>query len=360
MKIEITRNEFNPLIIPEDIKPTRENFKVDGVFNAGAAKYKDETILLLRVAESVITEDKDQVAVPLLEKQGENYELTIKYFDKNKEKEKLDFSDKRSLWTLRNGSKRITNLTSFSHFRIARSKDGMKFEVEEEPFIFPDGKYESWGIEDPRITFMDDVYYINYTAVSELGAATSLIKTKDFKSYERMGVIFAPENKDVTIFPEKINGLYYAYHRPVPNAIGDPNIWVSTSTDLLTWGAHEHLISVSRDKSWENSRIGGGAPSFKTDKGWIHIYHAADENNRYCLGVFITELDNPSRIIRKAEEPILVPTEKYEMEGFFGNVVFTCGIIVEEDKVKVYYGASDQVIALAETTISELYKVLGV
>ena len=360
MKIEITRSEFNPLIIPSDIIPTRENFKVDGVFNAGAAKYKDETILLLRVAESVITKNDNQVGVPLLEKQGENYELTIKYFDKNKDKERFDFSDRRSLWTLGTGSRRITNLTSLSHFRIARSKDGINFVVEDQPFIFPNGKYETWGIEDPRITFMDDVYYINYTAVSELGAATSLVKTKDFKSYERMGIIFVPENKDVTIFPEKIKGLYYAYHRPVPNAIGDPNIWVSTSTDLLTWGAHEHLISVAKDESWENSRIGGGAPPFKTDKGWVHIYHAADENNRYCLGVFITELEDPSKIIGKAVEPILIPAEKYEMEGFFGNVVFTCGILVEGEVVKIYYGASDQVIAMSVTTISELFKVLGV
>lgn len=360
MKIKITRSAFNPLIIPDDIVPTREDFKVIGVFNAGATKYKDETILLLRVAECVVTKDDNQVAVPLLELHSENYELTIKYFDKIKDKERFDFSDKRSLWSLGTEPRRITNLTSFSHFRIARSKDGIKFEIEDQPFIFPEGKYESWGIEDPRITLIEDVYYINYTAVSELGAVTSLIKTKDFISYERMGVIFVPENKDVTIFSEKINGLYYAYNRPVPNSIGDPNIWVSTSTDLLTWGAHEHLISVAKDQSWENSRIGGGAPSFKTDKGWIHIYHAADEKNRYCLGVFITELENPSVIIGKAVEPILIPTEKYEMEGFFGNVVFTCGIIVEGEAVKIYYGASDQVIALSVTTLSELYKVLGV
>ncbi len=236
----------------------------------------------------------------------------------------------------------------------------MHFDVDEKPFIFPDSKYETWGIEDPRITLIDGTYYINYTAVSELGAATALIKTDDFVSYERMGIIFPPENKDVTIFPEKINGLYYAYHRPVPKAIGDPNIWVSTSADLLTWGGHEHLLSVSKEKTWESGRIGGGAPSFKTEIGWIHIYHAADMNDRYCLGAFMTELEDPSKIIAKTLEPILVPTESYELEGFFGNVVFTCGVLVVGDIVKIYYGAADEVMALAETTITELYKALKV
>lgn len=360
MKLNIVKNKNNPLIKPEDIRPTRDDFGVDGVFNAGAVLYKEETILLLRVAESVVIRDKDSLAIPILQECEGKFELVIKHFDKTKLDGKIDFSDARSIWSGDGERRRIENLTSMSHLRIARSIDGEHFTIDDQPFIFPDGKYETWGIEDPRITCIDDTYYINYTAVSELGAATSLITTKDFITYERKGVIFPPENKDVTIFSEKINGLYYAYHRPVPNAIGSPNMWVSTSEDLIKWGSHQHLISVSEDFSWENGRIGGGAPSIKTDKGWLHIYHAADKNNRYCLGAFITPLNNPTKIIAKASEPILVPTEDYELEGFFGNVVFTCGVIAKGNQLKIYYGASDQVMALAETTLEEVYKALGI
>lgn len=348
----------NPIIKPETIKPTCEDFKVEGVFNAGVTKYKDEIILLVRVAESVKTSSENKIGILYLEKKGEKYQLVVKYYDKLLDKDRFDFSDSRNLCTLEDG--KVQNLTSLSHFRIARSKDGVNFVVDEKPFIFPEGKYEAWGIEDPRITLIDGIYYINYTAVSEFGAATSLIKTKDFVEFDRIGIIYPPENKDVAIFPEKINGLYYAYHRPVPNAIGDANIWVSTSEDLVNWGGHKHIISVSKDDTWENGRIGGGAPSFKTEKGWIHIYHAADKNDQYCLGAFITKLDDPSIIIGKAKKPIMIPTELYEKEGFFGNVVFTCGILVEKRTIKIYYGASDEVIALAETTIEELYKVLGI
>lgn len=358
MNVKIERNINNPIIKPDMVKPTRSDFQVDGVFNCGVAKFKEEVILLVRVAESVISQDDNQVGVPILLQKDNTYELNIKYYDKIKDSEVFDFSDSRSLRNKE--THRISNLTSLSHFRIARSKDGVHFEVDEKPFIFPEGKYECWGIEDPRVSQIDECYYINYTAVSELGAATSLIKTKDFKTYERLGVIYAPENKDVTIFPEKINGLYYAYHRPVPKAIGDPNIWVSSSKDLLKWGGHEHLISVSKDDTWENGRIGGGAPSIKTDRGWIHIYHAADKNDQYCLGAFITTIDNPAKIIGRASEPILVPRESYEVEGFFGNVVFTCGTLLEDGVLKIYYGASDEVIGVAEITIEELYRVLGV
>ncbi len=358
MNIKIKRNINNPLIVPYDVKPTQENFKVDGVFNAGVTRYNDEIILLVRIAESVITTNKNQVGIPYLEEVDKKYKLIVKYYDKVKDGDEYEFSDSRSL--TRKKDKRITNLTSFSHFRIARSKNGVNFIVDDEPFIFPDGKYECWGIEDPRITRIGNDYFINYTAVSELGAATSLVKTQDFKSYERLGVIYAPENKDVTIFSEKINGKYYAYNRPVPSAFGDPNIWVSTSTDLLMWGNHKHLISVSKDDNWENGRIGGGAPSFKTEKGWVHIYHAADRNGKYCLGAFITELYNPAKIISKVSGPILVPYEDYEVEGFFKNVVFTCGVLYENNMVKIYYGAADEVMCLAEITIQELYRILNV
>lgn len=359
MQVTIKRSLQNPLVTPKDVKPSSPEFKVDCAFNAGAIKFNNEVVLLVRVAESVINNDEFLIKVPVLEEVDGDYKLVVKEFDKRENTDLYDYSDSRSIWT-KGRERKIKYLTSLSHFRIARSLDGVNFEVEEKPFIFPDGKYETWGIEDARITKLEDTYYINYTAVSELGAATALIKTTDFVTYERMGVIFPPENKDVSIFPEKINGMYYAYHRPVPKAIGNPDMWVATSPDLIHWGSHQHLLSVAGEDTWENGRIGGGAPSFKTDKGWIHIYHAADKDDRYCLGAFITPLDNPAHIIAKTTLPILEPMETYELVGFFGNVVFTCGAIVEDDNVYIYYGAADEVMAMAVITISELHRLLGV
>ncbi len=360
MSIKIKRHENNPLITPKDVKPTFDNFKVECTMNAGVTEYNDEVIMLLRVAESVKSFDKLVINIPLLEKDKEgNYTLVTKSVHKVNDCDKYDFSDSRIIYA-NDKFKTVIYLTSISSFRIARSKDGVNFTVDEKPFIFPEGQYETWGIEDPRITKIDDFYYINYTAVSEIGAASALIKTNDFKTYERLGIIFPPENKDVSIFPEKINGVYYAYHRPVPKAIGNPDIWIATSSDLIHWGNNHHVLSISNNDSWEDGRIGGGAPSFKTDKGWIHIYHAADKNHRYCLGAFLTDMNDPTKIIAKTKEPILQPETDYEKFGFFGNVVFTCGVIYKNDIVKIYYGAADEVMALAEINIFDIYEALGV
>ncbi len=103
---------------------------------------------------------------------------------------------------------------------------------------------ETWGIEDPRITKIGDSYYINYTSVSENGASVSLAETDDFVSFKRRGLIFLPENKDVTIFPSKIGGKYMCFARPVPNGIGQPNMYIAKSDDLIHWGEYEYFIGV--------------------------------------------------------------------------------------------------------------------
>ncbi|MGL5021542.1 MAG: glycoside hydrolase family 130 protein [Mycoplasmatales bacterium] len=350
------RNINNPLLTPNDITPTQSNFEVDCVFNCGVTKFKKQTILLLRVAESVISEDENLLQIPVVNEKTNEVEIVT--LNKTTQSDMYDFSDSRQIFDNKTG--KIVYLTSLSHLRIARSTDGINFSIDDKPFVYPSEKHETWGVEDPRITLINGVYYINYTAVSTYGPSTALIKTTDFESYERMGIIFSAENKDVCIFPEKINGKYYAYHRPVPKAFGSPDMWISESPDLIHWGNNRHFLGVTDTDSWDNGRIGGGAPSFKTDKGWIHIYHAADINNCYCLGAFLTPLDDPYTIIAKTDKAILVPETKYELEGFFGNVVFACGVLVEDNNVKIYYGAADECVALAEITISEIYTALKI
>lgn len=353
------RCEQNPLLIPSDVVPSQDNFKVEGVFNCGLAQYKDEIILLCRVAESVHNEDSEQVLIPVVKNvNGRDVAQTLVI--KKGEHPEYDYSDSRSIWKdMGNGTRKIQYLTSLSHLRIARSKDGVNFTISETPDIIPTAE-EAWGIEDPRITQIGETYYITYTAVSEYGAATGLIETKDFVNFERKGIIFAPENKDVTIFPEKIGDFYYAFNRPVPSAIGNPDIWLAKSPDLLHWGDQKHFLGVSEECPWINGRIGGGAVPVRTPKGWLVVYHAADKDNRYCLGAMLLDINNPSIMLANSNEPILEPDAIYEKEGFFGNVVFTCGVMIENDALVIYYGAADDKICRADIKLEDIYKELGV
>ncbi len=347
--MKVVRCEKNPLIRPEDVRPSREDFQVDGVFNCGAVKYGEETILLCRVAESVIC-DSREIKIPIVEEQEGKDQIRIITLVKEEHPE-LDFSDSRSI---HNREGKCVYLTSLSHLRIARSRDGVNFRIDDEAFVFPNAKEESWGMEDPRITQIGDTYYVNYTSVTPHGAATSLLITKDFKTCTRKGVIFAPENKDVTIFPEKIGGKYVAFNRPVPCGIGNPDMWLAQSPDLLHWGEQKHFCGISEESSWENGRIGGGAVPFRTEKGWVMIYHGADRQGRYCLGAFLLDLEDPSRVLAKTSGPILEPETDYENFGFFNEVVFTCGCIQEEDNVIIYYGAADDKICRADIKLHDL------
>ncbi|GGH86343.1 putative GH43/DUF377 family glycosyl hydrolase [Pullulanibacillus pueri] len=181
--------------------------------------------------------------------------------------------------------------------------------------------------------------------------------TKDFKTVERKGMIFAPENKDVLIFPEKINGKYYALHRPVPKSVGGPEVWIAESTNLVHWGNHKHLLGL-RESMWDNGRIGGGAVPIKTDKGWLELYHGADKDHRYCMGAVLLDLNDPTKVIARSNQPILEPEADYEVEGFFGNVVFSCGALLEGDKVKIYYGVADTSMAGAELSLQDILDTL--
>lgn len=351
--LNVKRCEQNPLLIPNMVKPSQPNFQVEGVFNCGATRYKDEVILLCRVAESVNGGSEDEVLVPVVKTVDGQDKIEVVSIKKSEHPE-LNFTDSRSIHMVTERGKKTLYLTSLSHLRVARSKDGVNFTIEDEPFIFPNAEEESWGMEDPRITQIDDTYYINYTSVTENGAATSLISTKDFKNYERHGIMFAPENKDVTIFPEKINGKYMAFNRPVPSAIGNPDMWLAESPDLIHWGHQKHFCGITDGNGWDNGRIGGGAVPFKTEKGWIKIYHAADVNDRYCLGAFLLDANDPSIVLAKTKAPILEPECIYEKEGFFGNVVFTCGCLVEDGIISIYYGAADDKICRADLSVADL------
>ncbi len=340
--MDISRSEKNPIITPDDIKPTRSDFKVAGVFNCGVAKFGGEVLLLLRVAEEPLNDNENKILLPLLDL--EKGDISIKEFSKTDPS--IDFHDPRFLRTISGNY-----LTSISHLRVARSKNGIDFNIDKKPALFPENRYESFGIEDPRITLIDGIYYISYIAVSDVtGITTCLATTSDFKEFKRSGVIFMPDNKDVCIFPEKIRGRYYALNRPSSTEFRTKDIWISESVDLFFWGGHRRLMGP-REKYWDNTKIGAGAVPFRIKEGWLEIYHGASEYNQYCLGAVLLDGKKPWEVLARSKAPLVKPEKDYELSGFLDGVVFSCGVLYEDGIVKIYYGAADTSIAYAEASL---------
>lgn len=350
--MKITRFEQNPLITPNDVKPYHEGYEVIGAFNAGVAKCNGEILLLLRVAERPVSKD-NKVFAPVFDNETKQMNLaTYDLDDPN-----YNFEDPRLIRSVERLDG-FEHLTSVSYIRIARSSDGIHFTIDEEPFLYPYDEYTEMGCEDARVTQIGEEFVVTYTAVSEKGVGVHAVKTKDFKEKEFLGMVFAPENKDVLVFPEKINGLYYALHRPVLKSLGGLNIWLAESPDLMHWGNHHYLLGT-RENQWDEQRIGGGLAPIKTDKGWLIIYHGANHQSRYCMGAALLDLNEPSIVLKRSVEPIMEPDAEYEQKGFFGHVVFGCGAIVEDDLITMYYGVSDTSMAGCTMSISEILEKLG-
>jgi predicted GH43/DUF377 family glycosyl hydrolase len=337
--------ENNPIITPRDVKPSREGYRVLGAFNPGATNLCGEILLLLRVAEGCEPRE-GYIRVPTYRFEDGGSRADILEFKSTDPKVRL--KDTRGV---RYEGRDFLSTTS--HIRLARSKDGLSFAVEEEPFIYPANESEEYGVEDARVTLIDGEYYINYTAVSRDSWATALAVTKNFRSVERKGLIFHPENKDVAIFPEKVEGKYIALHRPNNSGFGKPSIWYSESPDLLHWGNHKCIVRP-RDNKWESQKIGGGAPPVKTPEGWLIIYHGKGDGSVYSLFCLLLDLEEPWKMVKRASTPVLTPTEPYETEGFFSHVVFSNGIAEKDGKIYVYYGASDETVCVAVTDIEGL------
>lgn len=339
-----TRHSLNPLITPKQVRPSHPDYEVIGTFNAGAVLLPNgDTLLLVRVAERPLEHDPNWIICPYIGTDGALTLLKVRRDDLS-----YDTHDPRFIKHRQTG---MVYLTSISHIRRARGADGVHFTIDDQPWLKPESPYEAFGVEDARITPVNGTFYVNYSAVSSYGIATGLVDTPDFETFTRHGIIFPPSNRDVALFPQKINGLYTCYHRPMPGEFGKFSIWIATSPDLVRWGNHRLVLEGNAD-GWDSGRVGGGAPPIWTDAGWLSIYHAADRQHRYCLGAFLTPHDDPAQVIARSRTPIFEPEAFYERSGFFPNVVFTCGTTLVNDSLRVYYGASDDSIALAEAPLS--------
>ena len=338
----------NPILKTQDIRPSQPGLVVECVLNPGVFSFAGKTWLLLRVAERP-AQQEGMISFPVMQPDGS---LRILEFEMNDPQ--LDLSDARMVHYQGD-----TYLSTISHLRLVCSDDGLHFyEPTDRPTkIMGQGPLETFGIEDCRVSLIDGVYHLTYTQVSENGVGVGLMRTRDWRTFDRVGMILPPHNKDCCLFEEKIGGAYYCLHRPSGIALGGNFIWLATSPDLLHWGDH-HCLIRTRAGHWDSARVGAGAAPIKTEAGWLQIYHGADAQHRYCLGAVLLDLENPAKVLARSEEPLLEPVQDYETRGFFGNVVFTNGHLIDGDTITMYYGASDEVICGATLSVADILSTL--
>lgn len=307
----------NPIIVPQNIPDIIPDIvDATSVFNPGAIKFKDKIMLVLRV--------------------------------QNRARE--------------------------TFFIMAESDDGINFDIEDKCIKWQGlekVKQKIYHIYDPRITRIDDEYFIMFAMDLESGCVLGLGETTDFNNFNFLGIVSENDNRNGVLFPEKINGKYLRLDRPNKNQLIDgpltgSEIWLSESDNLLDWSPTRKIIS-GRDHYWDEL-IGAGPPPVKTKQGWLCIYHGIAMHYQpiYQAGVLLLDLEDPTKIISRGRFNIFEPRELYETVGQVPNVIFPTGIIIDEfdedgfanseSKVSLYYGAADTVIGLATSTIQELIK----
>ena len=263
---------------------------------------------------------------------------------------------------------RVEDFRGISHLTVARSEDGVHgWDIDPQPTLMPDPvrhPEEVWGIEDPRVSWLEelDLWAVAYTAFSKGGPLVSLATTRNFRTFNRLGPVMPPEDKDAALFPVRFEGNWAMLHRPVakyPNI--ESNIWLSFSPNLKHWGDHRELIHARRGSWWDANKIGLSAPPMATEEGWLVLYHGVRttaSGSIYRLGLVLLDLEEPGNVLRRSEEWIFGPKASYEREGDVDDVVFPCGWIEKEGKIFMYYGAADLCIGLATANLSELVAFL--
>lgn len=348
MNITINRFVRNPLLTPGDLAPSRPDFEVTCVLNPGAFRFGGRIGLLLRVAERPVPEP-GFLATPILAEDGAVSVIRVREDDPG-----ISSASSRSFaWNGR------FLLTTMSHFLIAWSDDGGRtFTPDYSRRLMPEQSCEAYGIEDARVEQVDGEYLITFTAVGPAGIAVGCRRTRDWRSFSSTELILPPSNKDAALFPRRIGGRYRLLHRPSDPACGN-HIYLAESPDLRCWGNHR-CIAMTRPGCWDEERIGAGAAPVETAAGWLELYHGADRTGRYALGCLLLDRDDPARVLARSEAPFMEPEADYELNGFYGNCIFTNGQIVDGDRVLLYYGASDSVVCGAELRISELLASLKI
>jgi len=264
---------------------------------------------------------------------------------------------------------RVEDRRGLSHLCTARSANGVDgWKIDPTPTLMPDpDNYpeELWGIEDPRITFVPGLqqYAVAYTSYSKGGPGVSLALTKDFRTFERYGVIMSPDDKDAALLPHKIGGLWALIHRPM-TPLGS-HIWISYSPDLRHWGGHKVMMEARKGAWWDANKIGLSSPPIETERGWLVLYHGVKHTASgaiYRIGLALFGLEQPDVCLLRGDSWIFGPETEYEHGGDVHDVVFPCGQTIgpDGDTLNIYYGAGDSCIALAQASLRSLLNWLDI
>ena len=247
---------------------------------------------------------------------------------------------------------------------VGKSKDGINWEIEDEPIKFEGADEEILKREyryDPRVCFIEDRYYVTWCNGYH-GPTIGVAYTFDFKKFVQLENAFLPFNRNGVLFPRKINGLYMMLNRPSDNGhtpFGD--IFISQSKDMEFWGRHRHVMGTIKDdiSAWQSTKIGPGPIPIETDEGWLMIYHGVINTCNgfvYRMGAALLDLNEPWKVIARSKNYIMAPWEQYECMGDVPNVVFPCAALHDKEsgKIAIYYGCADTVTGLAFTTVERL------
>ena len=257
---------------------------------------------------------------------------------------------------------RVEDFRGFSHLTAARSKNGVDaWEIDPEPTFSPDPASqpgERWGLEDPRITYLEDrdEYVMSYTAFGPSGPSVALALTKDFRKFERLGVVMPPDDKDACVLPRKFDNGYALVHRPVSRE--QAHIWISFSPDLRNFGRSQMMLPARSGPWWDANKIGLSPPLVETERGWLMMYHGVRKHasgSIYRTGLALFDKDDPCRCVLRGDPWAIEPSAPYERQGDVPYVVFACGAVLQDDgdTLRLYCGAADQVVTLIETRVSD-------
>ncbi len=260
---------------------------------------------------------------------------------------------------------RVEDLTGISHLAVARSSNGIDgWTIQAEPLLTPMTGIvsERWGFEDPRVVFVAELerWVITCTAYGPAGPAVFLATTEDFTRVERYGIIRHPDDKNAALLPHRIDGKWILFHRPKTEFGGSHGeILLSRSPDLVSWSAPEQVMQPRAGAWWDSLRIGIGPPPLRTDHGWLLIYHGVKETvsgSIYRIGLALTDLEEPTRLLHRLPRWVLAPLASYERIGDVPNTVFPCGLVHDEtcDEIRLYYGAADTSICVATAQLGDL------